>query len=271
MPELPEVETTCRGVRPHLEGQTIRELIVRQSKLRWPVPSDLNRQLQQQPILSIKRRAKYLLIELPNGTLIIHLGMSGSLRVLDHQIAAEKHDHIDLLLTNGQLLRYRDPRRFGAWLWWDKAIEEHQLLSHLGPEPLSDAFNSDYLKMHCAKRKSPIKQVIMDGRVVVGVGNIYASESLFLAGIRPTTAACRISKPKLEKLVQAIKTVLTNAIAQGGTTLRDFTNSEGKPGYFAQQLNVYGREGEACLKCQQLIKQKTIGQRSTFYCPQCQH
>jgi len=270
MPELPEVETTRRGIAPHIEGQKVSDVIVRHHQLRWPVPRGLKGKLAGHKINSVSRRAKYLLLAFDHGTLILHLGMSGSLRIIDRAVAAEKHDHIDIVLESDKALRLTDPRRFGAVLWTREEPGQHELLAHLGPEPLSDAFNSDYLYLQSRKRKSSIKQFIMDGKVVVGVGNIYASESLFLAGINPKAIANKVSKARYEKLTAAIKQVLAAAIEQGGTTLRDFVGGDGKPGYFAQQLNVYGREGAACHRCGTAIKQITQGQRSTYYCPRCQ-
>ncbi len=270
MPELPEVETTRRGIAPHVEGQRVDDVIVRHHQLRWPVPRGLKGRLSGHTIRNVSRRAKYLLLGFDHGTLILHLGMSGSLRIIDRDTVAEKHDHLDIVLHNGKALRLTDPRRFGAVLWTKDDPNDHELLDHLGPEPLSEAFNSDTLYQLSRKRKGSIKQFIMDGKVVVGVGNIYASESLFLAGINPKAIAGKVSKVRYDKLTQAIKQVLTAAIAQGGTTLRDFVGGDGKPGYFAQQLNVYGREGEPCRHCGTPIRQFTQGQRSTFYCPRCQ-
>jgi formamidopyrimidine-DNA glycosylase len=270
MPELPEVETTRRGIAPHVEGRKVSDVIVRHYQLRWPVPRGLKQKLTGHKINSVTRRAKYLLLGFDHGTLILHLGMSGSLRIIDDALTAEKHDHLDIVLENGKSLRLTDPRRFGAVLWTKDDPLQHELLAHLGPEPLSDAFHADTLYQKSRKRHSSIKQFIMDGKVVVGVGNIYASEALFLAGINPKTVAGKVSKTRYEKLTAAIKQVLAAAIAQGGTTLRDFVGGDGKPGYFAQQLNVYGREGEPCRHCGTTIKQITQGQRSSYYCPRCQ-
>lgn len=270
MPELPEVETTRRGITPHLVGQAVTKVIVRNRKLRWLVPSNLPSELQHHTVNSISRRGKYLLLHFENGTLIIHLGMSGSLRVLPSNTSAEKHDHVELQLASGQCLRLRDPRRFGAVLWTRRDPLKHKLLASLGPEPLLDEFDGDYLYARCRERKQAIKSFIMDSKIVVGVGNIYASEALFLAGIHPQRAAGRISKKRIEQLVSAIKQVLAAAIRQGGTSLRDFTDSDGKPGYFKQQLNVYGRAMEKCPNCEQPIRQVTIGQRASYYCTRCQ-
>lgn len=269
MPELPEVETTRRGIAPHLEGQRIAKVIVRNPALRWPVPDHIRHDLPEQLIHRVSRRAKYLLLATDKGTLILHLGMSGHLRMLSAATPAAKHDHFDLVLENGQCLRLNDPRRFGAILW-SATGEQHPLLARLGPEPLGNDFTEEHLQQACTGRKTAIKQVIMDSHIVVGVGNIYANEALFLAGIHPGRAAGNISKARLILLSEAIKQVLTTAIQQGGTTLRDFLGSDGKPGYFQQQLQVYGRSGEPCLRCAAPIKQIRQGQRSSFYCAQCQ-
>ncbi|MFW2438475.1 MAG: bifunctional DNA-formamidopyrimidine glycosylase/DNA-(apurinic or apyrimidinic site) lyase [Arenicellales bacterium] len=271
MPELPEVETTRRGISEHITGQTISSIRVNNPKLRWPVPvSNMQSSLPGRQILSVKRRAKYLLFDCGIGSLIIHLGMSGSLRILDQSIAAEKHDHVEILFDNGKILRLRDPRRFGAVLWTRQPTEEHRLLASLGPEPLSDAFDGDYLFHKTRKRRCSIKNLIMDSHIVVGVGNIYASEALFHAGIRPGVSAAGLTRKSSHLLATAIKQILDKAIAAGGTTLRDFTNSDGMAGYFNQSLLVYGRETEPCLLCGTGIKRKLIGQRSSFYCPNCQ-
>jgi formamidopyrimidine-DNA glycosylase len=270
MPELPEVETTRRGIQPHLLSKTIQKVIIRQPKLRWPIPEQLPTLLQGKAVSRVERRGKYLLITFPNGTLIIHLGMSGSLRICHHKLAPEKHDHFELLLNDGNSLRLRDPRRFGAVLWTDAPAEEHKLLKNLGPEPFESLFDGDYLSEKAKGRRLPIKSFIMDSKIVTGVGNIYASESLFLAGVNPQQAAGKISRKRLQRLAEAIKKILQCAIEQGGTTLRDFVNESGNPGYFQQQLAVYGRAGEPCVKCSRPIKKVTFGQRSTFYCPSCQ-
>lgn len=275
MPELPEVETTCRGIAPHIEGKAIAKLVVRQPQLRWPIPDDLAKLVKGQTILAVRRRAKYILLDIGKskikGTIIIHLGMSGSLRVVKgHAPEPQKHEHFDLVFSNDLLLRFTDPRRFGACLWQDVDSNDNKWLDHLGPEPLSDEFNGEYLFNKSRKRTSAVKTFIMDQKIVVGVGNIYASESLFLSGISPTKAAGKISKAKYEVFAEQIKQVLTKAIAQGGTTLKDFVGSDGKPGYFAQQLHVYGRKDAPCSQCEAPIKQITQGQRSTFYCTNCQ-
>lgn len=270
MPELPEVETTRRGIAPHIEGKTVRDVIVRHHQLRWPVPRGLKATLVGHKVKSVSRRAKYLLIEFDHGTLILHLGMSGSLRIIDGALPADKHDHVDIVFENGRALRLTDPRRFGAVLWTRDDPQQHDLIAHLGPEPLSDAFSGDYLFQRSRGRKGTIKQFIMDGKIVVGVGNIYANESLFLAGINPKRLAGRISRERYDTLAEAVKQVLAAAIKQGGTTLRDFVGGDGRPGYFAQQLNVYGREGEPCRVCGTPIRHLVLGQRSTYYCSNCQ-
>ena len=270
MPELPEVETTRKGILPYIDQQIVTKVIVRQPKLRWPVPEEIH-DMQGDRIQTVTRRGKYILLETQRGTALIHLGMSGSLRVLDEDIEPEKHDHIDIIFANKKLIRLRDPRRFGAVLWTTKNPYKHKLIRSLGPEPLGDDFNSDYLFQYSRGRKVSIKQFIMNGHVVVGVGNIYACESLFKAGISPKALAGKISKKRYEKLVVVIKEVLAHAIEKGGTTLKDFVQAEGNPGYFQQQLNVYGRGGEVCLVCESTVKQIKQGQRSTFYCSKCQN
>ncbi len=270
MPELPEVETTRRGIAPHVEGRRVADVIVRQPKLRWPIPRGLKKSLVGKRLERVERRAKYLLLRFSHGTLIIHLGMSGSLRIVAASESPGKHDHFDLVMEDGRALRLTDPRRFGAVLWERGPLDEHELIAHLGPEPLSDAFDGERLWHKSRGRKQAVKAFIMDGKVVVGVGNIYASESLYLAGINPKTPAGRISHERYDRLAAAIKQVLTEAIKQGGTTLRDFVGGDGKPGYFAQQLNVYGREGEPCHQCGTAIRSIRQGQRATYYCPHCQ-
>ncbi|UOO82598.1 bifunctional DNA-formamidopyrimidine glycosylase/DNA-(apurinic or apyrimidinic site) lyase [Uruburuella testudinis] len=274
MPELPEVETTLRGISPHISGKTIADTAIRQPKLRWPVPPTLAAALQGQTVLECSRRAKYLLIRFNTGLLLIHLGMSGSLRIFtagDERIALPgKHDHIDIAFTDGTLLRYHDPRRFGAVLWFAGAAEHHPLLAALGPEPLSAAFNAAYLYEKLHKQKRAVKPALMDNAVVVGVGNIYANESLFAAGISPKRAANQVTRKECARLVETIQAVLQRAIATGGSTLRDFVNSDGQSGYFQQEYNVYGRHNQPCPQCGQLIHKETIGQRGTFYCRHCQ-
>ncbi|MBU0621418.1 MAG: bifunctional DNA-formamidopyrimidine glycosylase/DNA-(apurinic or apyrimidinic site) lyase [Gammaproteobacteria bacterium] len=270
MPELPEVETTLRGLAPHLTGRTVNDVIIRNPALRWPVPAKLPELLRGQTIRRLRRRAKYLLVEFDRGTLILHLGMSGSLRILPHATAPEKHDHFDLLLDDGRALRLRDPRRFGAVLWHEGDVARHPLLASLGPEPLEKNFDGDYLYAATRKRKTAIKLVIMDNHVVVGVGNIYANEALFRAGIRPQLAAGKLSRERCLLLVKAIREVLRAAIRKGGSSLRDYVDSDGNAGYFQQHYFVYGRSGQPCKHCDTPIKQIRQGQRSSFYCPTCQ-
>lgn len=269
MPELPEVETTRRGLRSYCEGQTVDTVEVRETRLRWPVRDDLGELLAGKRILSLDRRAKYLLFEFSIGTLLVHLGMSGSLRVLLDDAPRATHDHIDICLSTGTRLRYNDPRRFGSFQWFERGAALTPLAS-LGPEPLSADFDGARLFTRSRGRKLAVKPFIMDAATVVGVGNIYAAESLFLAGIRPDRAAGRVSRDRYELLAQHIKQVLTNAINQGGTTLRDFVGGDGKPGYFAQQLYAYGRAGEPCKRCQTILRDKVIGQRASVYCIACQ-
>ncbi len=270
MPELPEVETTKRGIMPHLADQTIERVVVRQSQLRWPVTSTLNDQLTNQKLLSITRRGKYLLLKIHQGTLLIHLGMSGSLRILETTVSPQKHDHIDIVFKNGKTLRYTDPRRFGAFLWVDGNPLLHPLLSKLGVEPLESCFTSTYLLTHAQRRTLPIKSFIMDHHIVVGIGNIYATEALFLAKIHPLTPANTLSQKQMEALTSAIGCILNEAIQQGGTTLKDFVNTEGKPGYFFLKLKVYGRAGQPCVVCHSPLETLRIGQRATVYCSFCQ-
>ncbi|EJD6368372.1 bifunctional DNA-formamidopyrimidine glycosylase/DNA-(apurinic or apyrimidinic site) lyase [Providencia rettgeri] len=268
MPELPEVETSRRGIEPHLVGNTISYAIVRNGRLRWPVSEQI-KSLSDEAVLSVQRRAKYLLIELQTGWIIVHLGMSGSVRILTEELPEEKHDHVDLIMRDGKVLRYTDPRRFGAWLWCDD-LETSSVLAHLGPEPLSDAFNPHYLYELAQKKKVAIKPWLMDNKVVVGVGNIYANEALFVAKISPEKITNTLTLEEVAELVQQIKKVLQRSIEQGGTTLKDFLQSDGKPGYFAQELFVYGKKGEPCSMCGTPIESIKQGQRSTFFCPQCQ-
>jgi len=270
LPELPEVETTRRGIEPALAGRRVTGLILRERRLRWPVPRDLAGELSGQRVRGVSRRAKYLLIELENGTLIAHLGMSGSLRVVDPALPPLRHDHYDLLLDSGRCLRFNDPRRFGSLHWTREDPAQHPLLAGLGPEPLGPAFDAAYLKRRAARRRTAVKQFLMDQGIVVGVGNIYASEALFRAGIHPRRAAGRISILRYERLVAAVRAVLEDAIREGGTTLRDYVSAEGTPGYFRQQLHVYERAGEPCRRCGTPIRQLVQGQRSSYYCPRCQ-
>jgi formamidopyrimidine-DNA glycosylase len=270
VPELPEVETTRRGIRSALRGRRITGMVLREPRLRWPVDPGLVEGLPGQQVRDVRRRAKYLLIELERGTLIAHLGMSGSLRVLPAATPLLVHDHYDLLLDTGRCLRFNDPRRFGSLLWVTGDPAEHPLLAALGPEPLERDFHADYLAGRAHGRKVAIKQFLMDQHVVVGVGNIYASESLFRARINPKTPANKLSKPRYGRLAQEIKATLADAIEAGGSSLRDFFGADGNPGYFQQTYFVYGRTGEACRVCGMPIKTIRQGQRSTFFCPKCQ-
>ena len=269
MPELPEVETTRRGIEPHLVGQRVSRVLVRDRRLRWPIPEDLDVRLSGQRIEAVERRAKYLLIRAESGTLIVHLGMSGSLRLVDAASPAAKHEHVDILLESGQALRYTDPRRFGALLWSEDPLS-HELLSKLGPEPLGGAFDGERLFQLSRGRSMAVKPFIMDNAVVVGVGNIYASEALFAAGIDPRREAGSISRVRYLKLADEIKRILAYAIERGGTTLRDFVGGDGQPGYFQQELFVYGRGGEFCKACGGTLREVKLGQRASVYCPRCQ-
>ena len=270
MPELPEVETTRRGLAPHLIGRHVLALDVRQPQLRWPIAEELLAGLPGQRIEAVERRAKYLLVHTEQGSALLHLGMSGSLRVLPADTPPRLHDHIDWRLDSDQILRYTDPRRFGCQLWQATGTV-HPLLAGLGPEPLSIAFDGDRLWSRSRGRRSVVKVFLMDQANVVGVGNIYASEALFEAGIHPKRAAGAVSRVRYARLADAVKRILAHAIARGGTTLRDFINPDGAPGYFEQELFVYGRAGEACKACGTPIRAITLGQRNTFYCPRCQH
>lgn len=270
MPELPEVETTLRGLSPHLTGQQVGDVIIRNPRLRWPIPADLPELMRGHTIRRMWRRAKYLLVAFDHGTLILHLGMSGSLRILTTSAPALPHEHFDLLLQNGTLMRLRDPRRFGAVLWHEGDIAAHPLLAALGPEPLEKDFTGEYLYAATRKRKAAVKLLIMDNHVVVGVGNIYANEALFRAGIKPQLAAGKLSRERCMLLSKAIREVLRAAIKKGGSSLRDYVGSDGKQGYFQQEYFVYGRSGEPCRRCGTTVKQLRQGQRASFYCPQCQ-
>jgi len=269
MPELPEVETTCRGIAPHITGKQVTRVVVRNPNLRWPVSRRLGKELTGQTINSVSRRAKYLLLHTDAGTVILHLGMSGSLRLVKTATPAGKHDHIDIVF-NKLVLRLTDPRRFGSLHWTRRPPEQHRLISALGYEPLDDDFTGDYLYQCSRGRKVAIKQFIMNSRIVVGIGNIYASEALYMAGINPQRAAGRVSLKKYQLLAEVIGEVLNDSIAQGGTSLRDFVNGHGQPGYFKLHLNVYGKTGEPCISCRIPIREIRQGQRSTFYCPKCQ-
>ena len=270
MPELPEVETTVRGIAPYLEGRVISEVLVRDARLRWPVPANLAQLTVGKTVLSVRRRAKYILVELDHGHVLLHLGMSGSLRLTPSGQPPGRHDHIEFEIAGERRLRLRDPRRFGCVLWIDHVPEHFHLLANLGPEPLTDEFDGEYLYRVARNRKIAVKNFIMNSHVVVGVGNIYASEALFSAGIRPTRAAGRVALSRYSSLVDAIRETLQAAIDAGGTTLRDFVDGAGNPGYFKHDLRVYEREGQPCVRCQTPIKRKVIGQRSTYYCQNCQ-
>lgn len=269
MPELPEVETTLRGIRPTILGQTIKKITVRQQQLRWPISKPLL-SFKEDTVLEVSRRAKYLLIQLSLGTILIHLGMSGRLRILSAMTPPKKHDHLDIEFENNKILRYTDPRRFGCILYLEDEVNQHRLLVNLGPEPLSKDFNSRYLFEIAQNRKQKIKSLIMDQAVVVGVGNIYAAEALFAAKISPLRAAKSLSLIECARLVAAIKKILKEAIKQGGTTLKDFSSPDGKPGYFLQKLFVYGRGKQACYLCKTTLKSSKIAQRTTVYCSTCQ-
>lgn len=268
MPELPEVETTMRGISPYLTNFTIEEIIVRQPQLRWQVSPELM-QLKQQKVIGLSRRAKYLIIHMEQGYIIGHLGMSGTLRIIPQNSPIDKHDHLDMLISNGKVLRYNDPRRFGAWLWTDNLADFHLFLK-LGPEPLSEEFTADYLFKKSRQKTTALKSFLMENSVVVGVGNIYANEVLFLGGLRPDRMAKSLTFEQCEQLVLLIKQVLSTAIQQGGTTLKDFLQPDGRPGYFSQKLQVYGNKGKPCSKCGAKIESLIIGQRNSFYCPICQ-
>jgi formamidopyrimidine-DNA glycosylase len=270
MPELPEVETTRRGIAPSLEGRRIARVVVRERRLRWPLQRGFAGLLEGQRITGVRRRAKYLLIVTDAGTLIAHLGMSGSLRVLQRDAPVVAHDHVDIVLDSGRCLRFNDPRRFGSLHWVRGDPEAHPLIAHLGPEPLEDGFDGDALWQRARGRRVAIKPFIMNAGVVVGVGNIYASEALFRAGVRPGTQARRVSRARMAAVARSIREVLSEAIAVGGTTLRDYVNPDGMPGYFRQKLFVYERAGEPCRRCGTPIRQVVMGQRSTYYCPKCQ-
>ena len=270
MPELPEVETTRRGLLPHVESHRVLAVTLRRPDLRWPVPTALQEILPGQRITRIERRAKYLLLHTAVGSALIHLGMSGSLRVLASSLPAGQHDHYDLLLDSGRVLRYTDQRRFGCLLWQAPGTL-HPLLATLGPEPLSAEFDGDYLWHRAHGRSAPIKTFLMDQRIVVGVGNIYAAEALFAAAIHPLRGAGRVSRARCAALADAVKRILGFAIARGGTTLRDFISPDGVPGYFEQELSVYGRAGQPCKVCGHALRVIALGQRSSFYCPHCQH
>lgn len=271
MPELPEVEITRRGIEPHIVNKSVSAVVIRSAKLRWPFPPALNSTLCGHKILSVTRRAKYLLLTTGNGTLIVHLGMSGSLRILNASTPAKKHDHFDLVCGK-KLLRLHDPRKFGAVIWTKHDPMQHPLLASLGPEPLDiRLFDANYLYAKAQKRRTAVKDFIMNAKIVAGVGNIYATEALFASGIHPSRAAGNISLQRYEKLVSAIRSVLSDALQHGGTTLRDFTREDGRPGYFRHELKVYGRSGQPCIQCGQSLRALKIGQRTSTYCARCQH
>jgi formamidopyrimidine-DNA glycosylase len=269
MPELPEVEVCRLGITPHIVGQRVLNVVVRNAKLRWPIPDEVHG-IVEQVLETIERRSKYLLLRFSSGTLLLHLGMSGSVRILEQDTSAAKHDHFEMLFDNGKMLRLNDPRRFGAVLWFPEHHDLQGLLTKLGPEPLTDDFSHGHLFSKANNRKVPVKTFLMDNHVVVGVGNIYANESLFIASIHPATLVNSISEAKFNELTDIIKQVLAAAIEQGGTTLKDFTQADGKPGYFAQKLFVYGRAGEKCDGCQTVLEEIRQSNRSSVYCPQCQ-
>jgi formamidopyrimidine-DNA glycosylase len=270
MPELPEVETTMRGITTHIKGKTIKTVIVREKRLRWEIPETLSKILSGQQVQQVHRRGKYILIECNQGHIIIHLGMSGNLRVLPTNTAIKKHDHVDIVFTNDICLRYNDPRRFGCILWTNESVLKHRLLVNLGIEPLETEQMGEYLYQHAQKRRMAVKQYIMNAQIVVGVGNIYANEALFSSSIHPKRVAQDLSLEDYQRLADNIKQILNQAIQMGGTTLRDFTDSSGNPGYFSQKLKVYGRAGLDCVQCGNTIEQQKIGQRATYYCPICQ-
>lgn len=269
MPELPEVETSRRGIAPYVVGQEVVAVTLRRKQLRWPIPAAIKQTLPGLTIDELSRRAKYLLFATRQGTMLLHLGMSGSLRILKVGTPAGKHDHVDIEFANGRILRFNDPRRFGSLLWTTD-VSKHRLLAHLGPEPLQDDFSGDYLWRRARGRKVAIKQFIMNANIVVGVGNIYASEALYRAGISPKRQAQRVSRARADILAIVIKEVLAEAITAGGTTLKDFLNSDGEPGYFKQDLQVYDREATPCYECGQSIVRIVQGQRATYYCKHCQ-
>lgn len=270
MPELPEVETIMNGLKPHIEGAIIQDVVVRHHQLRWPIPPTLRHELSHKQVGGLSRRGKYLLMPVDTGTLIMHLGMSGSLRIVSNNAPPNRHDHVDIIFSDKVILRYTDPRRFGALLWTNDAPCKHPLLKSLGVEPLEASFTPQYLMQRASARRIAIKPFIMDSKIVVGIGNIYAAEALFMAKIHPATPAGLLTLTQHQQLVDSIKQVLQLAIKQGGTTIKDFVNSEGVPGYFAQQLFVYGRTGLPCKYCQMPLLGFTLGQRNTVFCPNCQ-
>ncbi len=270
MPELPEVETTLRGISAHIKQQTIAKAIIRQYQLRWPIPANIQQLLANKSIAKLERRGKYILLRTNSGTIIIHLGMSGNLRILTKPTPPKRHEHLDLIFHNNKILRFTDPRRFGAFLWVEGDPYEHPLLRNLGVEPLTKEFSGQYLLSQAKGRTIAIKTLLMNNAIVTGVGNIYAAEALFASCIYPAVPAKSLSIERLDKLVKCIKLILRQAIKRGGTTLKDFVNSEGKPGYFSSQLKVYGRNGSPCMVCGKTLERMLLGQRSTVYCGSCQ-
>lgn len=268
MPELPEVETTLKGVAPYLTEYVLEAATIRNASLRWPVSEQVH-QIKSQKILKVTRRGKYIIIHFAQGAMLIHLGMSGNLRVVSPDKPVQKHDHVDLIISSGKIIRFNDPRRFGCVLWADD-WSTHKLIESLGLEPLTDEFTGKYLHTKAKGKKTTIKQFIMNSKLVVGVGNIYANEALFLAGVHPAKIVSTVSLKKMNTLVEKIKHVLSEAIIQGGTTLKDFVGSDGKPGYFKQKLNVYGRAGEPCHTCKKTLKEIRQNNRSSVFCSQCQ-
>lgn len=270
MPELPEVETTLRGISPHIKNQIVSQVIIRQPKLRWPIPTDLPTLIEQQTLLSLSRRAKYLLLHFNPGTLLIHLGMSGSLRVISDNTPVEKHDHVDIIFKHKKGIRLTDPRRFGAVLWLGTEPETHPLLSKLGPEPLSKELTANYLYTRSRGKKVSIKHYLMNQNIITGIGNIYCTEALYYARISPVRSAGNISLKRYQILLNEIQKTLSLAIELGGTSLRDFVGSDGKPGYFKQELSAYGRSGQPCKNCQQGLSEIKQSSRTTVYCTHCQ-
>ncbi|MDX1654457.1 MAG: bifunctional DNA-formamidopyrimidine glycosylase/DNA-(apurinic or apyrimidinic site) lyase [Candidatus Competibacteraceae bacterium] len=269
MPELPEVETTRQGIAPHLTGHTVTAVVVREQRLRWPVPRELEAHLVGQPIVEVDRRGKYLLLKASRGGLLVHLGMSGRLQIVGADTPAQRHDHVDILFGE-RCLRFTDPRRFGALLWSESDPSHHPLLRHLGPEPLEEDFHGSHLHQEAQGRRLAIKQLLMDNRTVVGVGNIYANEALFRAGLHPRRSASTLTPGEWDRLAAMVRTVLLEALSQGGTTLRDFVDGHGKAGYFQQSLQVYGRNHQPCLHCGEAIQLCRLGQRATYFCSRCQ-
>ena len=270
MPELPEVETIRRGIAPHVVGRTIERVVVRDRRLRWPIIRGFEKKLAGRTIKAVDRRGKYLLLDLGGDRVILHMGMTGNLALVEPTRPVKKHDHLDLELAGDLVLRFNDSRRFGAALWWPASHPTHMLLKHMGPEPFAGEFSADYLFRLSRGRRAAVKNFVMDGRVVVGVGNIYAVEALYRGGVRPMRPAGRVTGAEYGKLVKAVRDVLNDAIAAGGTTFRDFLDSQGEPGYFVQKLFVYDRAGQPCRRCRTPIRRLVIGQRSSYYCPRCQ-